>query len=490
MDSYRTSFWHRAFGVIAYLFRERQVILRSDARVRYFRLTTAMQLAGLAIWIAIASWIGFATVGLHDQIEALASRDREIGRAHTAYGQLLDKVSDYQISVVNITRDLKETQSHLKRLFGQNQGLKQHLSSTEAALRLTEAERDRMNAGRRALDDQLELLGKELRRMSGKNNALESHIGSLRSHLASVTQEKAEIAAERREMDDRIFGLMTELEDANMSRGSLEENLGMLRANLRVVMVDRGAIASENDALQARVATLEDILGEERDIHRAELEAISNRALSNIKTVETVLRRTGLKLEKIAPMPQGALMGQGGPFIPYHPDMKAPEDSDPLASALEMRLSRWEQLRELFISVPLISPIKKGGKYYLSSRFGRRKDPFNRRWGMHYGVDLAAHFKTPVVSTAPGQVTFAGWRSRYGRAVDVSHGNGLMTRYAHLSKIKVKKGQAVDLGQVIGLVGSTGRSSGPHVHYEIRHKDKALNPRRFLRAGRYVQTKG
>jgi len=93
------------------------------------------------------------------------------------------------------------------------------------------------------------------------------------------------------------------------------------------------------------------------------------------------------------------------------------------------------------------------------------------------------------MATADGEVVFAGRRGHYGRMVDVDHGYGLVTRYAHLAKINVKTGEKVSIGRVIGLLGSSGRSSGPHVHYEVRFNDKTLNPAKFLKAGAYVQSK-
>ena len=177
-------------------------------------------------------------------------------------------------------------------------------------------------------------------------------------------------------------------------------------------------------------------------------------------------------------------MGQGGPFVPYHPDMRPTEDADTLEEEIEVNISRWAQLRDLVSTLPLIAPIEKG---FTSSRFGRRKDPITKRWAMHKGLDLGGRYKTPVRSTAPGTVVFAARRAYYGRTIDVQHENGLMTRYAHLYRIKVKRGQKVGLGETIGLLGSSGRSTGPHVHYEIRHLGKALNPRKFLRATKNVQ---
>lgn len=467
-------------------FPERQIILRTDGETSYIRLTTGLQLAVVCGWLVVAGWIGFSTVGYYTQGSMITAKNDAIDRSRQAYRKLLDQVSDYQLSIVGITRDLKETEAHLRRLFSQNEALKQDLNSTEVALRTSEAERARIANARVALGDQLELLGSELRQMTGKNNALEAHIGTLRRHLETIEAEKAEIAAERAALDDQLWALHNELESSSSKVALLQNNVRALKGDLRTVILERSAIASDNDTLRAQLSSLQRQLEEERDAHRTELRRIADRAQENIRTVEEVIRRTGLKLDVIAPLPAQQLMGQGGPFVPYHPDMQVDEDEDTLRVSLTQRLERWEELRDVFVSLPLVAPVSD---YRITSRFGPRVDPFNGRTAMHDGLDMAGPYKQPVTATADGEVVFAGRRSRYGRVVEIDHGHGLVTRYAHLAKITVRRGESVRLGRTIGLLGSSGRSSGPHVHYEVRYHGRALNPAKFLKAGTYVQSK-
>ena len=112
-----------------------------------------------------------------------------------------------------------------------------------------------------------------------------------------------------------------------------------------------------------------------------------------------------------------------------------------------------------------------------------RTDPFLGRPAMHTGIDFRGDTGEPVHATAAGKVTIAGWNGGYGKMVEIDHGNGLATRYGHLSEIDVKVGQIVRIGQVIGKIGSTGRSTGPHLHYETRIDGEAVDPQKFLRAG-------
>ena len=200
-------------------FREREVILRVDSRIRYFYLSTSLQV-GIVLFSAVATgWLGFASVALYSQGELLRSKDIAIQRSQNSYRQLLDQVSDYQLSVVAITRDLKETQGQLRHLFDQNEGLKNNLTSTESRLRYTQAERDQINAGRKALNEQFSVLGRELRRMTGKNSGLESHISNLRTHLETLEAEKNKIAAERERLDGRVWRLNNELAESVAEQG-------------------------------------------------------------------------------------------------------------------------------------------------------------------------------------------------------------------------------------------------------------------------------
>jgi murein DD-endopeptidase MepM/ murein hydrolase activator NlpD len=120
------------------------------------------------------------------------------------------------------------------------------------------------------------------------------------------------------------------------------------------------------------------------------------------------------------------------------------------------------------------------------SGFGRRVDPFNGMMAFHSGLDIAGTMGTPIHATAPGRVTFVGTNGAYGRMVEIDHGQGLSTRYAHLSRFIVHQGERVHYGQTIGLMGSTGRSTGVHVHYEVLVDGKPRDPTKFIQAGSYV----
>jgi murein DD-endopeptidase MepM/ murein hydrolase activator NlpD len=168
----------------------------------------------------------------------------------------------------------------------------------------------------------------------------------------------------------------------------------------------------------------------------------------------------------------------GGPFVPIKPPQSG-------AGAFERQLYHINvvraQIDRTLVAVPVGKPVI--GEVDMSSPFGIRMDPFLGRPAVHTGIDLRGDVGEPVRATATGHVTIAGRKGGYGNMVEISHGNGLVTRYGHLSVITVKIGQIVRIGEVVGKIGSTGRSTGPHLHYETRINGEAVDPQKFLRAG-------
>jgi murein DD-endopeptidase MepM/ murein hydrolase activator NlpD len=165
--------------------------------------------------------------------------------------------------------------------------------------------------------------------------------------------------------------------------------------------------------------------------------------------------------------------GIGGPFVPV------PRGGPPTLSP--EKLAALERLvQTLPISAPLTS-------YHVGSPFGIRGDPMNRHREFHTGIDLLAPYESPVYATAPGVVSFAGYRNDYGKIVEIDHGHGISTRYAHLHRELVSVGQRVAAHQEIGLLGSSGRATGPHVHYEVLVNGEPQDPEKFLGLARLVR---
>lgn len=150
----------------------------------------------------------------------------------------------------------------------------------------------------------------------------------------------------------------------------------------------------------------------------------------------------------------------------------------------QARVAEMLYYEQIVDTLPLSKPV--GVPYRLTSNYGVRVDPFNKRPGWHNGMDMAAYRNAPIVAAGPGKITWAGARSGYGQLVEIDHGHGFKSRYGHLRAITVKKGATVEVGDLVGKMGTTGRSTGDHLHYEIWFNGKPYNPKEFLKAGRHV----
>ncbi|WP_213775482.1 M23 family metallopeptidase [Bradyrhizobium sp. dw_78] len=229
------------------------------------------------------------------------------------------------------------------------------------------------------------------------------------------------------------------------------------------------------DSVLARLQTSLDQV-ESRQI--AAVNSVEDGMESRMRRMRGVITDLGLDMAQLeAATPRS---GMGGPYVP----VKLSGDTGPFERQLyriNITHAQMDRLNRVLALVPYRKPVI--GEVEFTSGFGVRSDPFLGRPAMHTGVDFRASMGDPVRATANGRVASAGWAGGYGRMIEIDHGNGLSTRYGHLSEIGVKIGDIIKIGQVIGEVGSTGRSTGPHLHYETRIDGEAVDPQKFLRAG-------
>jgi murein DD-endopeptidase MepM/ murein hydrolase activator NlpD len=209
----------------------------------------------------------------------------------------------------------------------------------------------------------------------------------------------------------------------------------------------------------------------------ATLESLEQAARRTAQRLSAAFAETGLDAQRFtAAAKQPA---QGGPLVPLGGKGLGPFETKLHLARLSIQQA--EVMRRIVGGLPLARPMPH--EFEITSGFGARSDPFTRGLAMHTGVDFRASAGTPVRATAAGKVIEAGYAGGYGNMVEIDHGNGLTTRYAHMSSIGVDVGDTVAKGDVLGRVGSTGRSTGPHLHYETRIDGEAADPLRFIRAG-------
>jgi len=248
--------------------------------------------------------------------------------------------------------------------------------------------------------------------------------------------------------------------------------------------LDRGApidprtsiLAKGTGGIGGALARLQASLDRVEQRQSATLTSMAETYDSKARRIRGVLADLGVDLGRGASVEGGV----GGPFVPVVLNKEA--------LGFERQLHRIKSARAMVArlthaisSIPLRKPVD--GDIDPASGFGVRMDPFTSSPAMHTGLDLHGETGDPVRATADGKVTSAGWSGGYGRVIDIDHGNGMSTRYGHLSAIDVRVGQSIRTGQIIGRIGSTGRSTGPHLHYETRVRGGAVDPQKFLRAG-------
>lgn len=208
------------------------------------------------------------------------------------------------------------------------------------------------------------------------------------------------------------------------------------------------------------------------------IEALTRYADMRSARAEMAMRRLGLNPQVVTAADRSAM---GGPLIPMStgPGSKL----DPRFARFGASLARMSAIEQALVRIPNTLPASLD---YISSGFGYRVDPFTGGGAFHAGLDFRGPIGAPILAAAAGTVSFTGVKQGYGNCVEISHGNGLLTRYAHMSRIVARVGQVVGPGRMIGAIGSTGRSTGPHLHFEVRIADRPVDPRPFLEAMPHV----
>ncbi len=313
-----------------------------------------------------------------------------------------------------------------------------------------------------AYEDRISQLRVEVDRLQSRHYA---QAGDINLQLQDLAQTQ-ELLMEQHQYVKQLAGKAAELgiETAALpsSEADVEEPLLVSTA------MPTGDAASEIMAATTNISRM-------MDESRFALVALSSAATTKTDQIMDTLATIGIKPK----LP--ALDAVGGPLLPALDGIESSsliDDANVVAAALE----RYRVARSAVNIAPVHQPIVNATR--TSSTFGNRKDPFTGRMAFHSGLDYAAPSGTKVYSAGAGTVTFVGQKSGYGNVVEVTHTSGLVTRYGHLSGFIAKEGQKVQAGTPIAKVGSTGRSTGPHLHFEVRRTDNAVDPARYLKVGR------
>jgi murein DD-endopeptidase MepM/ murein hydrolase activator NlpD len=431
----------RLHDILERHFPERRVFLRSDTDTRFIRLSPGTQILAALGAVAIVAWAIIATsVLVMDSIGAGNFREQAKRDLQTYEARL---------NALAAERDMRAQEAVAAQ---------ERFSSALAQISVMQSELLRSETRRRELETGIEVIQTTLRRSMSERDAARAET----ERLAALLEEGGSALPQdggTPEGDATVDFLSAALADAARERDQ--------------------TIADAQEALrQAEDMAFELRLMSERN---SEIFGQLEDAMTiSIEPLEKMFRNAGLDPDRLLNTVRRGYSGQGGPLMPISLSTRgeAPSPETERANRILTRLDELNLYRLAAEKVPLGMPVKSAFRF--TSGFGMR-------WGrLHAGTDFAAAQGTPIYSTADGVVIHAGWLSGYGQLVKIRHAFGIETRYAHMSRIRVREGQRVSRGDRIGDMGNTGRSSGTHLHYEVRVDGKPINPMTYIKAARDV----
>lgn len=437
----------RSLGeAVRHVFTERRIYIRSDARTHFLTIGPVSQcglallLAGCMGWTGIASW---------------AFLDRTMD-GRTAESRLEATVDAYEIQLAAL-RDQQ---------------------------RLLEEELNRSNDRGDAVTRQLSEKQRLLVEAATRNGNAETELQGLRAEIEGLSSSRRDELARVESLAGEVAELQLALAEAERRNGAREGTLAHFNHTMAQLIAARDEATARATALDAQVAALEDELDTWRDRQERLIARIEQATSSSLQALDEVFVNADIDVDDILRETRREDTGRGGPYEPLLDDRRSavmPEGER--VAALMGDLERIGLMRIAIDRLPFGFPTKNAE---MTSGYGPRRDPFRRRSAMHQGIDFAAPTGTPIYATAEGVVVFAGKQRGYGNVVKLRHAFGFETLYAHLSKSRVAVGQRVQRGALIADMGSTGRSTGSHLHYEVRIEGEAIDPGRFIGAARHV----
>lgn len=421
-------------------FPEQRLFLKSATETRFIRLRPLTQLVALVTGGLVLGWTILATaILLMDSISAGTSRE-QIARQQGLYEERLNALS--------VDRDLRAQEaSGAQERF--NTALEQ---VADMQARLLQSE-DR----RRELETGIDVIQNTLRRTIAERDAARSELVATASTRSDASKVKDA---------ESTLGYLSEILGATaVERDGIEKSLSESDAKINKAVSDKQALEARNEVIFSHL----------------------EQALKvTVEPLDQMFRAAGLNPDDLLESARSGYDGQGGPLLPIElsRDGQPPSAEETRANELLNGLKDIDIYRSIAFKTPFSMPVKTSIRY--TSGFGNRSDPFGRGTRRHEGQDLAGAYGSPIYATADGTVTYAGWESGYGRLIKIRHQYGFETRFGHLSQIRVKVGEKVSRGDRIGDMGNSGRSTGTHLHYEIRIGGNPKNPMTFIKAARNV----
>ncbi|HUB86047.1 MAG TPA: M23 family metallopeptidase [Rhizomicrobium sp.] len=455
-------------------FPERQIYIRSDGRVQFFTFGATLQATMAGLSLIFLGWVAFASVNVIFKDRIIATKDHRYQQMQSTYE---NRVADLQLSYDELNNALVGAEDRFKSVADEVQTKQQtvaKLLSRNAAVDSTLQSLSAKNVGPSGGSDDI---------------AVAPNAGAASDSIGASTgggDGDSEGGSQLNVMPQPVH---PQPRTAKPTKASfLDDAIGRLagaffRSSQQASVPAIPAAVLRNPAFQV-LTTQTERLRRMGGAETALLVGVDKQVSTRIATLETILRRVGMD-----PNTFEQQRNVGGPDVPLGEVHIDGISDQRFTEAYVSAGAHAQELDELFAGirhVPLTTPVH-GSQYEITSGFGPRIDPFTHHVGFHPGIDFAGPWGSPIAATAPGTVVFAGPRGGYGNMVEIDHGYGIHTRYGHMSAILVTVGTKVSKGTPIGRLGSTGRSTGPHVHYEVWLADVVRDPSRFIEAGRHVQ---
>ena len=407
--------------------------------------------------------------------------DMRITRLAARHGRKQAALENLRRREADLEAELAETRDHLRAVSSGRENLGDRLASTLADLHRARARYRELESRHEASRAKLDKLSTKLEHVSDRKTTLERKVTALRQRAAAATSERDDLLTERKKLAKRVGRLERTLGHvAAAEKTDLIARIGNLEESLVTAEQKTATYRTRTKELESKVASLKERLSKIRKTQSGLFDHYASKAEASLDAIERTVAMTGLDVDRLVEKARPSGSGRGGPFVPAGGIMDAVAKP---ARTLERRMERLRLLQEVLSRLPLTPPLDS---YWISSNFGKRRDPYNGRWAMHEGVDMAGQPGLDVQAAAPGTVVSAGWEGGYGRIVTIDHGFGITTRYGHLKSLAVTEGEKIEHRAKLGKVGNTGRSTGPHVHYEVRVDGDPVDPMNFLKAGKHA----
>ena len=436
---------------------DRELIMRTDGKVWFVKISKKIQIAGFILIIVASGWGIFSSFSFFVSGKVIEAKEMEILKTRIVYRGLLSEISNYQSKFTILTDDLEKNHESMLGLVEKNANLQQNLSTAKSKL------------------------------VSSKRRFKTELVSSKRQYeteLVSSKRRQDEIAAIKGKLKAKLKDIEHRMRSLNTHNFKLKGSLSSISGSLESALTERNSALMLNERLNERTSELSKNLENLQNSEKNVIARLTLTTVDEIGVLEKFISRTGIQPKQlITGKKRNSTLGQGGPFLEVR---QGNEPGAFLKSSIDIlgaRLDRLSKLKRLVGVIPFSPPLEH---FSISSHFGKRRDPINKRWAMHYGLDLTGFKKANVYATSPGKVVKSGHKGKYGKFIEIDHGGGFKTRYGHLYKTLVKRGQEVNFRQKIGLLGNSGRSTGSHLHYEVTHNGKQKNPWRFIKAGKYV----